>query len=131
MTATTFDDLLGKPWDLLNCGDVVSIGLQRLGRENPTPEHVIESATRAVGLHARPDDLHAFIDSHLELVELGHEERGDIVFVKRGPGAEVNHDGLVLERGLMLHSTRQRGVRKDRIASYADRIDCIGRTRAC
>lgn len=124
-------ELIGIPYQHLDCGELATKALSALGRENPTPEYIMEAASQAFADHERPEGLHEFIDSHMEIVPLGSEEPGDIVFIRRGPMAEVNHVGVVVGRGRMLHTTRVNGSHVASLDRYRDTIDCIGRTRRC
>lgn len=127
------EDLIGLPYEMMNCGDLVCIALQRYGRVDPTTRDLIAATAEAFDSGERPNDLMLAVETEMQLVEVDDAEPGDIVFVLRATGREVSHVGIVVGGGIMAHSTPQRGVCLAQLRRYeqAKRIDCIGRTAPC
>lgn len=132
MTREMIQDLLWMPHSLLTCGDLVFECLCRFGRECPLPAAVLAEADQAYRDTGRVEELERVLDSCLERVQVGAEQPGDIVFMHRvGPGGkllEIEHVAVVIEPGLILHSTKADGVRMDPISKMRKRIHSIART---
>lgn len=126
-----YADLIGIPYATVDCGELVAAALRRCGRQSPVPEDVLEAASRAADAGKSQDEILAFIDEHLEVVGVDDAQPGDIVFICHAGGGEVDHVGIVVEPGLMLHTVRGRRSRTDLLRKWYGRIHAIGRTKPC